>query len=236
MLHGDASHYWNTPGHTGNLMTDRMGEKMKVLALITARAGSKRVPQKNLAILAGKSLYQWTTELPLLDIVDTVAFSGNNLGVYRLPLKCIEINRPEELCQDNTPHQPVILHGLVEAEKRTHTVYDYLMLLQPTNPGRTIEDVERAIEICREKNCDHLYSYYIDDNLCGSYIAGSVARGPVAIKSGCVYMYRRNYIIDGFPADGIKIEAMKVAKSHGYNINTEEDFRIQEALWSLSQE
>ena len=211
---------------------------MKTLALITARAGSKRVPFKNLMMLKEKPLYQWTTSLPLLQTVDAVALSGDKLDQYVTPLKCIEIERPKELCEDNTPHHPVILHGLVEAEKRTQTEYDYLMLLQPTNPGRTMEEVERAVQMCEDKSPDFLYCYYVDENLSMSYLGGSPMddgiREPwkvdgVVVRSGCVYMYKRHWIINGFPETNSMV-AMRVSKARGYNLNVEEDFRIMEAL------
>ena len=203
---------------------------MKTLALITARAGSKRVPYKNLMLLAGKSLYQWTTDLPLLDVVDAVAFSGDNLDAYRLPLHIMQIERPADLCQDNTPHAPVLIHGLEEAEKRTHTEFDYLMLLQPTNPLRTMEEVRRAVLLAEKNECGMLQSYYIDYNLDMSYV-GHMGHGPVEVLSGCVYMYRREYVYnmkDAVPS----YTKMEVHKSRGYNINTAEDFKIAEALLS----
>lgn len=203
---------------------------MKTLALITARSGSKRIPHKNHIILGEKSLYQWTTCLPLNSVLTATAFSSDRNDEYVLPIGCVVIDRPKELAQDDTPHGPVILHGLLEVERRLAETFDYVMLLQPTNPGRTMDEVERAVEMCKQTDCNFLYCYYEDHNLDGRYIAGNVIPGPVVIRSGCVYMYSRNYIILGFPETDNRV-AMKVSKTRGYNINVPEDIFIQEALW-----
>ena len=204
---------------------------MKTLALITARAGSKRIPHKNHVLLAGKSLYQWTTELTLLDAVSTVAFSSDNVEKFHLPIKCIVVDRPKELAQDDTKHGPVIIHGLLEVERRLAETFDYVMLLQPTNPGRTMDEVERAVDLCKESSTDFLYCYYEDENLNYNYIVSNVDPSqPVTVKSGCVYMYSRQYIVSGFDLKNGFI-AMKVTKTRGYNINVPQDIYIQEALW-----
>jgi CMP-N-acetylneuraminic acid synthetase len=119
---------------------------------------------------------------------------------------------------------------LVEAEKRTHIQFDYLMLLQPTNPGRTMEEVERAVALVEKDRPDFLYTYYHDENLDQKYIAGCKGEGIVVIRSGCVYMYSRDFILSGFPSTSSFIP-MKVSKTRGYNINVAQDFAIQEALW-----
>jgi CMP-N-acetylneuraminic acid synthetase len=161
--------------------------------------------------------------------------SGDNLAQYIEPLKCIMIERPAHLCEDTTTHHPVILHGLVEAEKRTHEEYDYVMLLQPTNPGRTMDEVERAVRTMEQTRQDFLHCYYQDDNLCGSYLAGDIPRGPVIVKSGCVYMYSRESVYTGFPTTD-KVVSMRVSKARGYNINVAEDFAIMEALMEYDRQ
>ena len=117
---------------------------MKVLAIIPARGGSKGIPRKNIVNFRNKPLIQWSIDAALeskyiTDIVvssdddEILDYSNNSNGV-------ICLKRPSELALDNTRTEPVLVHTLDNLK----TKYDYFILLQPTSPLRTSEDIDSA--------------------------------------------------------------------------------------------
>lgn len=129
-------------------MTDR---QPKVLALIPARGGSKGLPGKNIRYLGGKPLVAWSIEAALAaKHVSRIVVSSDDaqiLSVARAYGAQIPLIRPATLAQDDTPGIDVVLHTL-----DCLPGYDWVVLLQPTSPLRTTDDIDRAISLCLEKN------------------------------------------------------------------------------------
>lgn len=123
---------------------------MRILALITARGGSKRLPGKNIRILGGKPLIIWSIDaakdLPgICDILvstddSAIAAVCTAAGAY------VPWLRSTALSTDTASSVDVALHALdwYEAEKGA---VDGLLLLQPTSPFRTRATVQRGIEL-----------------------------------------------------------------------------------------
>ena len=120
---------------------------MKVIAIIPARGGSKGIPRKNLVNFSGKPLIQWSIDVALKStyITDVVVSSDDDeiLNVAQANEGVLAIKRPIKLAQDNTKTAPVLTHVL---ESLKEVKYDYLILLQPTSPLRTAEDIDLAFE------------------------------------------------------------------------------------------
>lgn len=120
----------------------------KVLALITARSGSKGVPNKNVKPLAGKPLILWTIEPALKsDYVDRLIVStdSENIAAVAASGGCeVPFLRPDHLATDICGSMEVIIHALDNIAEK----YDYLLLLQPTSPFRKKQDIDEIIEYC----------------------------------------------------------------------------------------
>lgn len=124
---------------------------LSVFALVTARGGSKGVPNKNIRLLGGKPLILWTIETArqskgidriLLSTEDEeIARIGRDAGV-EVPFK-----RPAELAGDESSHVDVVLHALRWLKDNEGSLPEYLLLLQPTSPFRTPQDIEAAIDL-----------------------------------------------------------------------------------------
>lgn len=119
-----------------------------VLGMVTARGGSKGIPGKNLANLAGKSLLAWTIEAALgSKFIDRLILSSDDSEIIDAAIEVgceAPFVRPAELALDDTPHAAVINHTLSALDK----TYDYFVLLQPTSPFRTSADIDACIERC----------------------------------------------------------------------------------------
>jgi CMP-N,N'-diacetyllegionaminic acid synthase len=122
----------------------------RVLGLIPARGGSKRLPRKNLLPLAGKPLIAWTIEAALASrYLDRVVLSSDDdeiMGVAERYGCEVPFRRPDSLAADHTPGIDPVLHAIEELPG-----YDYVVLLQPTSPLRTANDIDGAMEKCHDR-------------------------------------------------------------------------------------
>ena len=135
---------------------------MKVLGIITARGGSKGIPGKNLKPLAGKPLLAYTVDAArrsgALDRVvlstddEAIAAAGRDLGCD------VPFMRPFDLAQDDTPHLPVIQHATRWMQERAAYYPEAVMILQPTSPLRTPEDITATVELLERSGADSVLS------------------------------------------------------------------------------
>lgn len=131
---------------------------MFFLGIIPARGGSKRFPQKNVAPLLGKPLLAWTisgaqdTKLSDCIISTDDELIANVAGDYGGKIPFV---RPHELARDTTPSFDVVLHAV-----GWYTVNvkdpDYAVLLQPTSPTRTKEDINLILSVLEHQRPDYL--------------------------------------------------------------------------------
>ena len=123
---------------------------MKTLYVIPARGGSKGIPGKNIKPLAGKPLIEYSIDVAraLANDEDICVTTDDNAiieTVERTGLK-LPFVRPAELSTDQSGTYEVLLHALDFYEsKGVH--YDTMVLLQPTSPFRTVDDVKACLEL-----------------------------------------------------------------------------------------
>ncbi len=117
---------------------------MKILALIPARGSSKGIPRKNIKPIAGKPLIAWTIEAALSSqFLDAVVVSTEDEEIAEVARQWgsqVPFLRPQELAQDDTPGIDPVLHALKQLPE-----FDAMLVLQPTSPLRTTEDIDRCI-------------------------------------------------------------------------------------------
>jgi CMP-N,N'-diacetyllegionaminic acid synthase len=123
---------------------------MRILALITARGGSKRLPGKNIRTLGGKPLVVWSIDVvrnipQICDILvstddPAIASICKEAGAY------VPWLRPSELASDKASSVDAALHALDWYETEKGAV-DGLLLLQPTSPFRTKRNIQKGIDL-----------------------------------------------------------------------------------------
>ena len=135
-----------------------MYRRNRILALITARGGSKGIPRKNIKPLGGKPLICWTIDAAMgSKYIDRLILSSDDEEIIHTAenANCeVPFVRPYELARDETSSMDVILHALAEIKES----YEYLLLLQPTSPFRTAADIDGIIETCINKNAKMMVS------------------------------------------------------------------------------
>lgn len=119
-----------------------------VLGIIPARGGSKGVPRKNVRLLAGKPLLAWTIEAgTAATCIDRLILSSEDPEIIDVAREygCeVPFVRPAGLASDDAPGMAPVMHAMDALGER----FDYVVLLQPTSPLRTAEDIDAAARRC----------------------------------------------------------------------------------------
>lgn len=138
-----------------------MIENKKVLAIIPARGGSKGIPKKNIKAVSGKPMINYTIEAAKeCDYIDKVIVSTDDEEIAEISMKAgaiVPFLRPDELAVDEAELIDVVMHA-VEFYERKAERYDIIVLLQPTSPLRTSDDLQKALEYYMRKGEKSLLS------------------------------------------------------------------------------
>ena len=219
-----------------------------VVALIPARAGSKRLPGKNIRDLAGKPLIAWTIEAAkACKYIDRVVVSTDDQKVAEIAERYgaeIPFLRPAELASDTASTNDVILHFIKQLNDDRDSI---LVLLQPTSPLRRGLEIDAAMNMLVEKGasgvvsvceCEHnpIWSGMIDG--CGSMLDFNKEEF-VGVRSqdlpsyhrinGAIYIYSMKSIVDN---EGIfyskDVYAYEMTREMSVDIDTRFDFDCAE--------
>lgn len=133
---------------------------MNIISIITARGGSKGIPRKNVKLLNNKPLIYYSIASSLnCELIKNTYVTTEDKEIMELSLKYGSeiIKRPEKLSQDESSSVDVILHALDYLEDKKE-LPNFFVLLQPTSPLRTSEDITQSINLFIENECDALIS------------------------------------------------------------------------------
>lgn len=189
-----------------------MIEGLKILGLIPARGGSKTIPRKNLKLLAGKPLIAWTIEEShKSQYIDRLILSSEDAEIISVAQKwgCeVPFIRPAELAEDDTPSIETVIHAI----NKIGESYDYIVLLQPTSPLRSVNDIDDCIGYCVQKDADVCISVSVVEknpywmytlNQAGklisllqseTYISRRQDLPPIYAPNGAIYIAKTEYI------------------------------------------
>lgn len=133
----------------------------KIIAVIPARSGSKRIPNKNVLLIAGKPLIKWTIDAALKSkYVDYTLVTTDLENIRRISTSFganAPFLRPSELATDKAESASTVIHSLEELEKRALN-FDFVLLLQPTSPLRNSKHIDEAIELFVKRDADAVIS------------------------------------------------------------------------------
>lgn len=125
---------------------------MKPLYIIPARAGSKGIPGKNVKPLAGVPLIAYSIKVALaVAPADDICVSTDDPEVIRIARELgveVPFVRPAELASDTAGSREVMLHA-IDYRNAHGGRYDTIVLLQPTSPLRTPDDIRACLQLMR---------------------------------------------------------------------------------------
>lgn len=226
---------------------------MRILALIPARGGSKRLPEKNVRQLGGRPMLAWSIAAAtgIKDICDILVSTDDKeiFDVAKRAGALVPWLRPMELATDTATSIDVALHALDWYEE-SHGVVDGLMLLQPTSPFRRTETIKKAIQlfIANERRsvigvspaATHpLWCFRIEQNTLIPYFKNEIGEiprrsqdlPPVFEINGAMYLTEPRYLRTHrafFGSDACPLLMDK--SSEALDIDTAHDFLIAECI------
>ncbi len=131
------------------------------VAIILARAGSKGVPGKNAAMIAGKPCVLWTIEAAkAAGTVDVIGVSTDDARIARVAREqgVREIDRPANLASDTARVDDAARHA-VGALEQAGRPFERIVILYANVPVRPAGLIDRAVRLMMETGCDSVQSY-----------------------------------------------------------------------------
>lgn len=228
---------------------------MNILGLIPARGGSKAIPHKNLAALAGRPLITYTFEAAqashrlnhiLLSTDDEAIAAHGRLAGIEVPFL-----RPAELAADETPMLPVVLHAVRWLAENRGYEAEVVVLLQPTSPLRRGEHVDAAVDLLFSSEADTVVSvvpvphqfnpvslmHLRADGTLMPYLDGPMILRrqdkPLAYaRNGPAVLVTRREVIEGGSLYGGAIRPLEMAAADSVDIDQPLDLIVAECLLS----
>lgn len=222
---------------------------MKPLIIIPARGGSKGVPGKNIKLLHGKPLIQYTIDEVRRIFSDDVIYVSTddkeikkvveNLGLQ------VPFLRPIELSSDTAGTYEVLLHAIKEYENAGN-ITDTIILLQPTSPFRTKFHIEEALKLfIKNENCEMVVSvketnsnpYYVHFEESNDGFLKKLMKKTFTRRQDCPKVYEFNGAIYICKVDSLKkmkmSEFTKIIKYEmdeisSHDIDTLSDWKLAE--------
>ena len=193
---------------------------MNVLGVILARGGSVRVPGKNTRMLGEWPLIAWTIESAKRSMfLDDIVVSSDSDEILAVAIEhgVKILKRPLEMAMDTSESYPALMHAVDCYE----SVVDLVCLLQPTSPFRSAYDIDCCI-----------MAMFYDEPHPASVAVTCDERVP----NGSVYVGRVDWLRECLarghsrPFDLPMCERYIMPTYRSIDINTEEDFKLAEAL------
>ena len=198
-----------------------------VLAIVPARQGSRRCPDKNITLYRGRTLMEWAVlHAQWSEYSDTICISSDSDEIlkYAIP-PIIRIKRPAHLSTDIASSESVIVHALYSCNTLGENIvpfHDIFVLLQPTSPLRTPNDIDSCLELAVK---DIMFG--------GMDTISTVASTDEARKlNGAVYVSQTLRFLSKLDLDAHTF--YKMPNSRSLDINYPEDFAsefITKSAW-----
>jgi CMP-N,N'-diacetyllegionaminic acid synthase len=161
----------------------------------------------------------------------------------------VPFTRPAELAGDRAKMAPVLRHAVLEMERADGVRYDWVLLLQPTSPFRTLDDLRAAVSMAQAGGCDSVISVVrvfdvhpvlmkkIEaDRLvpfCVPEPEGTRRQDydpPAYMRNGAIYLTRRDVLVDRESIWGDMIRPYVMPEERSVSIDTELHIRLVDLL------
>jgi CMP-N,N'-diacetyllegionaminic acid synthase len=225
----------------------------RVLGIVPAREGSKRVPGKNTRLLKGKPLCAWVIEAALgAKLLDRLVVSSDDPRVLEIAAtygSSLPLARPAELAQDTSPAVDYVLHALAELEKRGEGTFDAVCIMPASSPLTLSSDIdatiglflrsgaETAVSVVKIDHATHplkmklmegerLLPYLEEEN--GRMATHEMP--PIFVRNCAAYVSRRSVFHDYRQIIGRDMHGYVMPAERSVDINTEMDLFMADFL------
>lgn len=228
----------------------------RVIAVIPARGGSKSVPGKNIRDLGGKPLLAWSIDVARqVSEIDRIIVSTDDaeIGSVALAWGAEVYSRPAHLATDEALVIDAIkdLHKTLLAEGEQP---EWMILLEPTCPLRTADDVRECLRLVSQGEYDSVATFKeaelnphrawrLEDGVPEVFIPGAIPwlprqKLPRAYQlNGAVYLFRAGLVAQEARALLVgRVGAVLMPRERSQDIDESVDFVVVEALLGKSKE
>ena len=220
---------------------------MQYLCIIPARSGSKGIPSKNIIDVCGKPMISYTIELASKlkknGYVEKVIVSTDCSKIAEISKSYgaeVPFLRPKEIAGDKSKSIDFVLHSINYYEG-IDLNFDAIMVLQPTSPLRSLDDVKETIKIFKQSSSNSLISTYKDETINDTIMYHKIGGKAIPlnkkhnsgyrrqdseniyIRNGAIYITKVNYIKKNKRIVSREPEMYVMAKERSINIDTFED-------------
>jgi CMP-N,N'-diacetyllegionaminic acid synthase len=226
----------------------------RVLAVCPARGGSKGIPLKNLEPFLGVPLVARVGHLVrALPEIDRAVVSTDHPRIAEVAREAgldAPFVRPEALSGDRVADAEVLIHALDETERRDGVAYDVVLMLQPTSPLRTADDVRRTLAMLVRDGWDAVWTVSETDSkhhpwkqlaISGGGLDHYDRRGeaivarqelpPIHHRNGVAYAVTRSCLVERRTLKGPRTGALVLDGVH-VSIDTRFDLALAELVAS----
>lgn len=228
-----------------------MGEK---LVIIPARGGSKGIPKKNIYNVDGKPLIYYTIkaaeEARKIGALKRVIVSTDSEEIAQISRNYgaeVPFIRPENLATDSSKSVDLMIHA-IEFYQARQEYYKDVILLQPTSPLRSAEDIINAVKLYDKRKEFSLISCYKEESI--SEYNSYHLRGDIGIpvnvnhnkgkrrqelpelfvRNGAIFITDVNYLLESKLVISDKPIVFIMPKERSLNIDTQYDMELAEWL------
>jgi pseudaminic acid cytidylyltransferase len=225
-----------------------------LIAIVTARGGSKGLPRKNVLPFCGKPLIAHSIEAAKnSSAIDRIIVSTDDEEIADISREFgaeVPFMRPAELASDTAGSREVILHALSFLKKQRTPVEDFC-LLQPTSPLRTSADIDGALKIFLEKRADSVLSVtpydhpvqwaveMLDNGILLPREKEKTGRRQDMAEyyrpNGAVYMFRTEFFKNSAGYFGANSYGYIMPPERSIDIDTQLDFVVAETIANYLQ-
>jgi CMP-N-acetylneuraminic acid synthetase len=227
-------------------------KRTRVLGVVHARGGSKRVPLKNLKLLAGRPLVTYIIEAALRATwIDRLIVSTDHSEIARVSKSWgaeVPFRRPENLSED-VPSEWVTQHAVRFVEEEERAEIAVAVTLQPTTPFCTAEDIDACIARLMDTGADSVVSVCeirerpewmvrLEGDRAVSFL-GLTIKGNLGVSqklprlylpNGGIYATRRDILMEQGLIMGADTRAVVMDLDRSIDIDEPIDFTVAEVL------
>ena len=217
-----------------------------MIVIIPARGGSKRIPKKNISLLLGKPLIEYTLDAVLAAKLNCPIYvSTEDESVIEVVSKFHDIGiikRPHSLASDDTSTESVLIHALDQLQSDSH---EWIMTLPPTSPFRHPDTIKKFIDSINEQpdsqdclmstteNYGDFWQLQEDGAITRLFPDAprrQQERSPLLEENSAIYLTRISALRDTGSILGNRVRSINISAIEGFDINTPEDLEIAEKI------
>tara|TARA_B100001093_G_C26786193_1_gene996802 strand:- start:409 stop:1116 length:708 start_codon:yes stop_codon:yes gene_type:complete len=222
-----------------------------VLAIIPARSGSKGIPNKNIKLLGGRPLIEYTFEnCKSCNYIQRTIVTTDSNEIADISLNNgIEVPflRPKNISNDESTSKSYVLHALEFLKKKENYIPEIILILQPTSPFRQVVDIKQTIDILNENDADSVVSvteidkkynpewqfnvmmdgslkFFNKDIDWNSLASRRQKLASTYTRNGAVYCFKRKCLTKYKNIYGVKVFSYIMPRSRSINLDTLEDW------------